>query len=86
MQGGMSTQAPMLPRAVLRLLGAGLRGYYTNLVEQPVPPMMRNTLSRIQEEPDVRPGFMACRQASVMGEPWSVISLPSGYKTAARDH
>ena len=66
MQGGTSTQAPMLPRADLRLLGAGLRGLYADLLEQPLPPTMKDALSRIREVPYLLPGLLSWQQASVM--------------------
>ncbi len=65
MQGGTSTQAPMLPHIVLRLLGAGLQGLYADLLEQPVPARMTDTLARIREVPHLLPGLRAWTHAHV---------------------
>ena len=56
MQGGTSTQAPMLPKAVLHVLGAGLQGLYDDLLAQPVPARMTDTLAQIREVPHLLPG------------------------------
>ncbi len=68
MQGGTSTQAPMLPRAVLRLLGAGLRCHYADLLEQPLPAGMKDALSRIREVPHLLPSLLTCQQVSASSE------------------
>ncbi len=57
MQGEMSTQAPMLPHAVLCLLGIGLQGLYAELLEQPLPVRMTDTLGRVREVPHLLPGL-----------------------------
>ncbi len=66
MPGGMSTQAPMLPHAVLRLLGVGLQGLYADLLEQPLPAGMKDALSRMREVPHLLPGLLEWQQASVI--------------------
>ncbi len=67
MQGGTSTQAPMLPHAVLLLLGVALQGHYADLLEQPLPRRMKDALSRMREVPHLLPGLLEWQQASVMG-------------------
>ncbi len=66
MQGGTSTQAPMLPHAVLRLLGVGLQGLYADLLEQPLPAGTKDALSRMREVPHLLPDLLGWQQASVM--------------------
>jgi hypothetical protein len=68
MQGGPSTQAPMLPRAALRLLGAGLQGYYADLLKEPLPAGMKDALSRIREVPQLLPSLLPCQQVSASSE------------------
>ena len=68
MHGGTSMQAPMLPRADLHLLGAGLRGLYADLLGQPLPPRFKDTLSRMREVPHLIPGFLSWQQAPVSGD------------------
>lgn len=57
MQIEMSTQAPMLSRAVLRLLGMGLQGLYADVLEQPLPTELRNALPGTREVPHLLPGL-----------------------------
>ncbi len=68
MQGGTSTQAPMLLRAVLHLLGAGLQGCYAGILEQPLPLIMKNALSRIREVPHLLPGLLPWQQGFASSE------------------
>jgi hypothetical protein len=55
MQSRTSTHAPTLPRAVLHILGNGLKGFYADLLEQPVPAPMMDTLARSCEVPHLLP-------------------------------
>ncbi len=65
MQGGTSTQAPLLPHSVLQLLGAGLQGLYADLMDQPLPAGMADALARIREVPHLLPGLPVWQHASM---------------------
>ena len=68
MQGRTSVETPALPEAELRRLGAGLRDCYADLLEEPLPPAMRDALSRIRDVPHPVPGLLPWHKASMASE------------------
>ncbi len=68
MQGRTSVNAPALPESDLRRLGAGLPDYYADLLEEPLPPAMRDALSRGRDVPHLLPGLLPWQQAPIGGE------------------
>jgi hypothetical protein len=65
MQSRTSTDAPTLPRDVLYLLGDGLKGFYADLLDQPVPARMMDTLARTYEVPHRLPDLRVWAHARV---------------------
>ncbi len=67
MQSRTGLESPTLSRADLRLLGIGLQDLYAGLLEQPLPPRIREALARTDEEPHRLPEPMAWRHVSAAG-------------------
>ena len=68
MRCGTSTEAPMLPRAVLRPYRAGLQGCYASISEQPLPLTMKDALSRVREVPHLLPSLLPWQQGFASSE------------------
>jgi hypothetical protein len=67
MQSGTSIEAPMLPKALLHLLGVGLRRLHVALPAEPLPPSVSSVLLRMGDKPRRLPRLLSWRQASGRG-------------------